>query len=211
MRIRNAIALIGGLAVVALALPGCDRDAATEARRDVGSVGKKVDEALDRTQQRLAEAGEKTQRKLSEAGGRMQPKIAAAGERISAAGEKLTASVKDAATPGEPANATPRAPGTEGGTTTTTTVTTGPRTSLSGAPAATRGSLGDTAITASIKTDFLKDPDLSVLKIDVDTRDGVVTLNGLADNEEARQRAERLAGAIKGVREVRNYLTVKRG
>jgi osmotically-inducible protein OsmY len=70
--------------------------------------------------------------------------------------------------------------------------------------------LGDTAITASIKTDLLKDPDLSVLKIDVDTSQGVVTLNGLADNEEARQRAEKIAEGVKGVREVRNYLVVKR-
>jgi osmotically-inducible protein OsmY len=68
----------------------------------------------------------------------------------------------------------------------------------------------DTAITASIKTDFLKDPDLSILKIDVDTRQGVVTLNGLAENEDARQRAERIAMGVKGVREVKNYLVVKR-
>ena len=70
--------------------------------------------------------------------------------------------------------------------------------------------MSDTAITASIKTDYLKDPDLSVLKIDVDTRSGVVTLNGLAENEEARQRAERIASAVKGVKEVRNYLVIKR-
>ena len=70
--------------------------------------------------------------------------------------------------------------------------------------------LADTAITASIKTDLLKDPDLSILKIDVDTSQGVVTLNGLADNEEARQRAEKIAEGVKGVREVRNYLVVKR-
>jgi osmotically-inducible protein OsmY len=82
---------------------------------------------------------------------------------------------------------------------------------VGGIPESTRASLGDAAITASIKTDFLKDPDLSVLKIDVDTKDGVVTLNGLADNEAARKRAGQLAGAIKGVREVRNHLTVKRG
>jgi osmotically-inducible protein OsmY len=69
----------------------------------------------------------------------------------------------------------------------------------------------DAAITASIKTDFLKDPDLSILKIDVDTRQGVVTMNGLAENEEARQRAERIAHGVKGVREVRNYLVIKRG
>ncbi|MDQ3026636.1 MAG: BON domain-containing protein [Pseudomonadota bacterium] len=71
--------------------------------------------------------------------------------------------------------------------------------------------LADTAITASIKTDYLKDPDLSVLKIDVDTKDGVVTLNGLAGTEEGRKRAGQLAGAIKGVKEVRNHLTVKKG
>jgi hypothetical protein len=57
---------------------------------------------------------------------------------------------------------------------------------------------------------FLKDPDLSVLKIDVDTKEGVVTLNGLAENEEARQRAEKIAEGVKGVRGVRNYLVVKR-
>ncbi len=68
----------------------------------------------------------------------------------------------------------------------------------------------DTAITASVKTDFLKDPDLSVLKIDVDTKDGVVTLNGLAGTEPARQRAEKMAQSVKGVKEVRNFLVVKR-
>jgi hyperosmotically inducible protein len=73
-----------------------------------------------------------------------------------------------------------------------------------------REALGDAAITASIKTDFLKDPDLSVLKIDVDTRDGVVTLNGLAENDAARTRAEQIVGGIKGVRQVRNFLVVKR-
>jgi hyperosmotically inducible periplasmic protein len=73
-----------------------------------------------------------------------------------------------------------------------------------------REALGDAAITASVKTDFLKDPDLSVLKIDVDTRDGVVTLNGLAENDAARTRAEQIAGGIKGVRQVRNFLVVKR-
>jgi osmotically-inducible protein OsmY len=68
----------------------------------------------------------------------------------------------------------------------------------------------DTAITASIKTDFLKDPDLSILKIDVDTREGVVTLNGLAENDEARVRAEKIANGVKGVKEVRNFLVTKR-
>lgn len=69
--------------------------------------------------------------------------------------------------------------------------------------------MSDTAITASIKTDLVKDPDLSALKIEVDTKDGVVTLNGLTDNDAARQRAEKMASAVKGVKEVRNFLVVK--
>jgi hyperosmotically inducible protein len=71
--------------------------------------------------------------------------------------------------------------------------------------------LSDTAITASIKTDYLKDPDLSVLKIDVDTKDGVVVLNGMADTADGKARAEKIASAIKGVKEVRNHLSVKQG
>ena len=39
-------------------------------------------------------------------------------------------------------------------------------------------SRSDIAITTSIKADYLKDPDLSVFKIDVDTKDGVVVLKG---------------------------------
>lgn len=193
MRTHIAFAAIGSVALFTLA--ACDRETSTQARQEAKRVGQKVDRALDRTQEKLAEAGDK-----------LQPKLEAAGERIAAAGERVAATVKDAATPDARANGST----TNGSTTTTTTVTTGPRTSVTGAAPATRASLGDAAITASIKTDFLKDPDLSVLKIDVDTRDGVVTLNGLADNEAARKRAEQLAGAIKGVREVRNYLTVKR-
>ena len=69
----------------------------------------------------------------------------------------------------------------------------------------------DAAITASIKADYLKDPDLSVFKIDVDTNDGVVTLNGVADTAAAKSRAEKMAGAVKGVKEVRNHLSVKQG
>jgi hyperosmotically inducible protein len=69
----------------------------------------------------------------------------------------------------------------------------------------------DAAITASIKADYLKDPDLSVFKIDVDTQDGIVTLNGVTDSPSSRVRAAKLAAANKGVREVRNHLTVKQG
>jgi osmotically-inducible protein OsmY len=82
------------------------------------------------------------------------------------------------------------------------------KTQAAGSPDVRRG-VSDGAITASIKTDLLKDPDLSVLKIDVDTHDGVVTLNGLAGDDEARVRAEKIAQGVKGVKEVHNYLVTK--
>jgi osmotically-inducible protein OsmY len=180
-------------AFASLALAACDREAGSSAERNGATVGQKIDQALDRTQQKLAVAGEKTQQKLSEVGEKTQQHLAAAGDSISAATDRAVTNTKEAAS--DVKNATlersdaARAP--------------------DGATDA-RGTLSDTAITASVKTDFLKDPDLSVLKIDVDTRNGVVVLNGLADNEPARQRAEKMASAVKGVKEVRNFLTVKR-
>jgi len=70
-------------------------------------------------------------------------------------------------------------------------------------------SLGDAAITASIKADLAKDPDLSALRINVDTRAGQVALYGSAPSEEARQRAGRIAMAVKGVGHVDNKLAVE--
>ena len=69
----------------------------------------------------------------------------------------------------------------------------------------------DAAITASIKTDLLKDPDLSALKIEVETNQGIVTLNGVAPNEAAADRAARIASAIAGVKEVRNHVVARKG
>ncbi|HLX23536.1 MAG TPA: BON domain-containing protein [Usitatibacter sp.] len=83
------------------------------------------------------------------------------------------------------------------------------KTDIASASDQTGKTLDDAAITASVKTDILKDADLSVLKIDVDTKDGVVTLNGLANTEDAKTRATRLASGVKGVKEVHNNLTVK--
>jgi osmotically-inducible protein OsmY len=46
------------------------------------------------------------------------------------------------------------------------------------------------------------------LRIDVDSRDGVVSLTGQADDEANRRRAEQVARAHKSVIGVRNNLTV---
>ena len=67
----------------------------------------------------------------------------------------------------------------------------------------------DVAITASVSAGFIKDPDLSALKIDVDTKQRVVSLYGPAPSEAARERATVIAKAVKGVTSVDNKLTVK--
>ena len=64
-------------------------------------------------------------------------------------------------------------------------------------------------ITASVAAGLIKDPDLSALKIDIDTKKGVVSLYGPAPSEAARMRATDIAKAVKGVSSVDNKLTVK--
>jgi hyperosmotically inducible periplasmic protein len=68
---------------------------------------------------------------------------------------------------------------------------------------------GDAAITASVAAGLIKDPDLSALKIGIDTKQGVVSLYGPAPSETARLRATDIAKAVKGVASVDNKLVVK--
>jgi hyperosmotically inducible periplasmic protein len=70
-------------------------------------------------------------------------------------------------------------------------------------------SADDAAITASVAAGLIKDPDLSAIKIDIDTKQGVVSLYGPAPSEAARARATDIARAVKGVSNVDNKLTVK--
>lgn len=67
----------------------------------------------------------------------------------------------------------------------------------------------DSAITASIKADLLKDPGLSAISIEVDTLKGVVTLKGEVSTEMRKKRAESIALQIVGVSKVTNLLTVR--
>lgn len=78
--------------------------------------------------------------------------------------------------------------------------------------AATMGEkFDDASITASVSAGLAKDPELSAIKIDVDTKNGVVNLSGPAPTTNARERATEIAKAVKGVNSVNNQLTVKAG
>lgn len=66
----------------------------------------------------------------------------------------------------------------------------------------------DASITAAVKADLARDPDLSALRIDVDTHDGNVSLSGTAPSAAAKERATGIARAAAGVKAVDNRLEV---
>lgn len=68
---------------------------------------------------------------------------------------------------------------------------------------------GEAATTAEIKAALVKDPELSALQINVDTKGSTVTLNGTAPSDTAKKRAEEIAKGVKGVSSVNNLLTVQ--
>ena len=69
--------------------------------------------------------------------------------------------------------------------------------------------VSDAGISASIVSELAKDQDLGTAKIDVESRDGVVSLNGSIESGPARERAEWIARANRDVVRVDNYLTLK--
>lgn len=70
-------------------------------------------------------------------------------------------------------------------------------------------SMDDMSITTAVSAELVRDPDLSALKINVDTKNGRVTLNGPAPTLAAKEKATTLAKAVKGVASVENKLVVK--
>lgn len=80
-------------------------------------------------------------------------------------------------------------------------------TSLGGAASA---AVTDASITSKVKTSLLADPDVSGLRIDVDTRDGVVTLTGIVNSSAEKARALDLARKVENVSRVEDKLTVRR-
>jgi osmotically-inducible protein OsmY len=74
---------------------------------------------------------------------------------------------------------------------------------------AASATVDDAAITASVAAGLAKDPDLSAIKIDVDTKAGAVSLKGPAPTAAAKARAEEIAKGVQGVTSVNNQLEVK--
>lgn len=66
--------------------------------------------------------------------------------------------------------------------------------------------LADATITARVKTALLADPDVEGLRIDVDTKDAVVTLRGTVADPAQSERALDIARRVDGVRSVQSAL-----
>jgi hyperosmotically inducible protein len=67
----------------------------------------------------------------------------------------------------------------------------------------------DAAITAKVTQSIKADAALKSLPIQVDTKDGVVTLSGMVDTPDMRLHAHEIAAATSGVARVVDNLTVK--
>ncbi len=71
--------------------------------------------------------------------------------------------------------------------------------------------IDDAQITAKVNAGLAADKDLSAVKINVDTKDGVVTLMGPVPNGAAKARAADIAKNVKDVKSVNNQLTASAG
>ncbi len=78
-----------------------------------------------------------------------------------------------------------------------------------GGPTRTVGeAVDDVTIGTQLKAGLAADPDLSALKINVDTTQGAVRLRGEVKSLALRRKAEDLARKIKGVKSVDNQLII---
>ncbi len=69
--------------------------------------------------------------------------------------------------------------------------------------------IDDATLSARVKTALLNDPAVPVLRIDVETVRGVVTLSGRVKNLEEGIRAVALARSVSGVRDVKSTLQIQ--
>jgi len=69
--------------------------------------------------------------------------------------------------------------------------------------------IDDTGITTAVKAKLAAEKVSTLTRIDVDTNQGVVALNGTVKTVEDKVRAEQIARQVKGVRDVVNNLRIQ--
>ena len=68
----------------------------------------------------------------------------------------------------------------------------------------------DSTITASVKAKLVGDKTANLTRIDVNTTNQVVTLNGIVESADQKAKAEQLARQIGGVKSVKNNLQIQK-
>ena len=68
----------------------------------------------------------------------------------------------------------------------------------------------DATITTSVKSTLVADKVANLTRVDVDTTRGVVSLNGVVESPDQKNRAEQLANRVSGVRKVINNLQIQK-
>jgi hyperosmotically inducible protein len=86
--------------------------------------------------------------------------------------------------------------------------------SLAGCQAMTGKTAGqnvdDATLTSSVKTKLAADKLSSLTRVDVDTNNGTVSLNGVVESSDQKARAQELASQVNGVNKVINNLQVQK-
>lgn len=69
--------------------------------------------------------------------------------------------------------------------------------------------IDDAAITTSLKAKFVENKEVDAASIHIETLNGVVMLSGFAKNAAEKSTAESIAKNVKGVKSVKNEITVR--
>lgn len=179
-------ATVVAAAAMALALAACNRN-------DDRTAGQKLDSAIATTEQAAQEAKVRTQQAAQEA----KVVIQEAAQETRA---KAEAAAHDAQARSGELSQEARTRMQEAGQ--------AAKADTHAVQANARAAVEDAGITARVNAGLARDPGLSAVRIDVDTRDGVVTLAGPARTAQDRERATQIAQKVDGVVRVINNLTL---
>jgi hyperosmotically inducible periplasmic protein len=70
--------------------------------------------------------------------------------------------------------------------------------------------IDDTTITTEVKAKLTAEKAANLTRIDVDTSNQVVTLNGIVESADQKARAEQLARQVGGVKSVKNNIQIQK-
>ncbi len=178
----HRLSLLAAAAALTLGLAACDRS-------DDRTAGQQLDSAVAKTESAAQEAKENTAEAMRDAKQATEQAAADAKDATQEAGAEIRQQASEV-------KAEVSAAADQAGA------------AVSEAAEKAGAAVSDAATTAAVNAKLVADSELSAIRIDVDTKDGVVTLNGPAPNAAAKERATTIAQAVDGVKSVNNHLTV---